>query len=230
MAYAQQNDLMKIQEIQARSAQSYEQHLTRLETFMESMARILSNPEQRLTGRSSSEQAGEPSPDAKNEIGVNTSLPACSAMTCPCCCHYKYLNRSPRVVDRIFGTLFAVYSGVSTANPQCNVSACAQSCAGPDIALSLTYVFPPWLFSWGISLKFTQATRGFDHQFRVIQYVEYSSPIFRCAYEGDISGMKALLKAGLGSPFDMTYEPRKSLLGVWLIDYTNGHLPLTFFC
>lgn len=215
MAYAQRDDLIKIQEFQARSEQSYEQHMTRLETFMEPVARILSNPEQMSAGCSPGEKVGEPSSEARNESDMKNSTVASSAKMCQCCCHYKCLSRSPRVVDRIFGTLFAIYSGVSSAAPRCNVSACAQSCAGPDIALSLTYLFPPWLLSWGINMKFTQATRGFNHNFRLIQNVEYSSPIFRCAYEGDVSRMKALLKGRLGSPFDMTYEPQRSLLGVW---------------
>lgn len=179
------------------------------------VAQLLSTQEQRLASHSPGDPARDPSPDAREENDTDTSNVANSVITCQCCCHYKYLNRSPRVVDRIFGTLFAIYSGVSNAAPRCNISDCAQSCAGPDIALSLTYLFPPWLLSWGISLKFTQATRGFNHNFRVIQYVEYSSPIFRCAYEGDVSRMKGLLKGRLGSPFDMTHEPRRSLLKVW---------------
>lgn len=175
--------------------------------------RLLIQP-QSSGDHSSSQRTREPSPNAKTRDDIDTSIPASSMTMCQCCCHYKHLSRSPRVVDRIFGSLFTVYSGVSNAAPRCNVSGCAQSCAGPDIALSLTYLFPSWLLSWGISLKFTQATAGFNHNFRVIQYVEYSSPIFRCAYEGDVPRMKALLKGRLESPFDMTYEPRRSLLKV----------------
>lgn len=214
MAHAQRNDLMKIQETQARSDQCCEQYMKRLETFIEPIAQMLSNQQQKLVGSSPDEPARELSSEAKNKGDMGTSIAASSIKMCQCCCHYKYLNRSPRVVDRIFGTLFTVYSGVSNAAPRCTVSGCAQSCSGPDIALSLTYLFPPWLLSWGISLKFTQATGGFNHNFRVIQCVEYSSPIFRCAYEGDVSRMKALLKGRFGSPFDVTHEPRRSLLRV----------------
>lgn len=57
---------------------------------------------------------------------------------------------------------------------------------------------------------------GFDFNLRVLHYVHYSSPIFQCAYQGDSLGMKNLLKARLGSPFDMTSGPQRSLLGVWL--------------
>lgn len=217
MAYAQRSDLLKIQELQAKSEQSYEQHMTRLENFMEPVARILSNP---------CERVGESPPDARNESDMDTSIVASSATMCQCCCHCRSLTRSARVVDRIFGTLFAIYSGVPSLAPRCNVSGCAQSCTGPDLALSLTYLFPPWLLCWGISLKFTQATRGFNHHFRLIQYVEYSSPIFRCAYEGNVSRMKALLQARLGSPFDMTCEPQRSLLRVRFSHYLNGRLPL----
>lgn len=194
---------------------------------MEPMARILSGHVQTLADGSPGEVVEEPPPDARKEttaIEVDISTISNSATTCQCCCHYISWNRSPRVVDRIFGTLFAAYSGVSCAAPRCNVLGCARSCAGPDIALSLTYFFPLWLLSWGINLRLTHSTREFDHNFRMIQCVEYSSPIFRYAYEGDVSRMKALLKGRLGSPFDMTFEPRKSLLGVWSSLYHHGHL------
>ena len=181
---------------------------------MEPIVQMLSNQEEKLASNSPDGPAKELPSEAKNQGDMNTSIATSSMTICQCCCHYKYFNRSPRVVDRIFGTLFTVYSGVSNAAPRCNVSSCAQSCAGPDIALSLTFLFPSWLLSWGISLKITQATAGFNQNFRVIQYMEHSSPMFRCAYEGDVAQMKALLKGRLGSPFDMTYEPRRSLLRV----------------
>lgn len=186
---------------------------------MEPIAQMLSNREENLVGNSLDEPARPLPSEAKKQGDMDASIAASSMPTCQCCCHYKYMNRSPRVVDRIFGTLLTVYSGVSNAAPRCNVSGCAQSCAGPDIALSLTYLFPSWLLSWGISLKITQATAGFNQNFRVIQYMEHSSPMFRCAYEGDVAQMKALLRGRLGSPFDMTYEPRRSLLRVWLFAY-----------
>ena len=181
---------------------------------MEPLAQILSTHEQSSAGQGpgGQDRAEAPLPDTRGEpsfTGISNL-----AQSCRCSCHHKSLSRSPRAVDRIFGTLFIACSGFSSTIPKCNVPSCAHSCAGPDIALSLTYFFPLWLLSWGINLKFTPAIRGFNHHFRIIQFVEYSSPIFRCAYEGDVSRMKALLKGRLASPFDVTFEPQRSLLGV----------------
>lgn len=207
-----------MEEYQISSGMTYEQHMARLETFIEPMAQVLSNcqmltrpsmiePEQERERER--ERAGEASLDARKGI-FNI------VQKCLCCCHHKALTKSPRAVDRIFGTLSAAYSTISYTAPRCSFSGCARSCVGLDLALSLTYFFPLWLLRWGINLQLIQPTRGFKLQFRVIQFVEYSSPIYRCAYEGDFSRLKALLKGKLGSPFDVTFEPRRSLLGVLL--------------
>jgi hypothetical protein len=201
--------MAKLQEDQAQSEQSNEKHRARLETLMEPMTRNFSIQEQNTV-----EDSPRECKDEAMMMAMNTSYVSNLAPTCDCCCHHRYSKRSFRIFDQVFGTFFAGYSGVSSVVPRCNVLSCTQSCASSDIMLSLNYFFPQWLLSWGFTLALTTTIRGFDHTFRLFHCVEYSSPIFRYAYEGDVARMKALLKARLGSPFDVTSEPQRSLLGV----------------
>jgi hypothetical protein len=216
IAYTLRNDLMKMHEDQAKSEESHRHYMVKLETFMEPMARILPSFEMEPI-LPTYEQRGAGLSLTKQNLPQSSETPQCQ-----CHCHHRRLNRSPPIVDRIFGTVFASYSGVSRGNSRCDVLSCAQSCANPEITLSLTYFFPPWLLSGGINVTITQKARGLNNNLRVIQCVDYSSPIFRYAYEGDVSRMKALLRGRLGSPFDVTSGPQRSLLGVRFPSYAHG--------
>lgn len=209
VAQSLSNHLAKFQEDQAKSEQSNEKHRVRQEALMEPTTQYFSTHEQKPI-----EDSSLRCKDEVMTMATKTSYTPKLARKCDCCCHHRYSKRSSRVLDQVFGTLFAGYSGVSSLIPRCNVLGCKQSCASSDIMLSLNYLFPLWLLSWGFTLAFKTTIGGFDHSFRLFHCVEYSSPIFRYAYEGDVARMKALLKARLGSPFDVTSEPQRSLLGV----------------
>lgn len=228
IAYSIRNDLAKAQEDQARLEKSYRQYFVRHETLMETLTRIFVDHQQRsanqghevLTGAVQDPTAGLQSKKFSSHHGkqaVAITVDAISHSTiatqCKCCCHQKYSKRSPRLADRILGTLFTGYSGVPGLAPRCNVLICVHSCPSPDAMLALTYFFPAWFISGAITLALKQTTRVF-YNIRVLRYVSYSSPIFQYAYQGDLSGMKALLKGRLGSPFDVTPETQRSLLGV----------------
>ncbi len=228
IAYSLRNDLARTQEDQARLEKSHRQSFVRLETFMEPLTRIYVDHQQitanrdhkGLLGAVQDPTKGLHTKDCSSEYGdqavaitVNATSISNIAPQCKCCCHQKYSKRSPRLVDRIVGTLFTGYSGIPGLGPRCNVHSCVHSCPSPDAMLSLTYFFPTWFISGAITMALKKTTRGF-YNIRVIRYVSYSSPIFQYAYQGDISGMKALLKGRLGSPFDVTPETQRSLLGV----------------
>jgi hypothetical protein len=216
IAHTLRNDLMKMQDDQAKSEESHRRYMVKLETFMEPMARILA-PLEKEPILPTHEQRGAGLSLTKQHLPQSSETPQCQ-----CHCHHRRLNRSPPIVDRIFGTVFASYSSLSHGNSRCNVFSCTQSCANPDITFSLTYFFPPWLLSGGINVTIMQTARGLNNNLRVIQCVDYSSPIFRYAYEGDVPRMKALLRGRLGSPFDVTWGPQRSLLGVRFPSYAHG--------
>ena len=133
---------------------------------------------------------------------------------CNCSCHERHSTRTPRLTDKFLGTLFGSFD-VPYSSREC--LSCIRSCPSSQFMFSLTYFFPFWLLSWAITLSFQKCKWGLDHSFRVINCVSFSSPIFQHAYQGHVSEMKSLLKARLGSPFDVTPETQKSLLVVWFI-------------
>lgn len=137
------------------------------------------------------------------------------SLLCNCSCHERHSVRSPRATDRFIGTLFAGYLGVPYLYRGCNKSSCMRSCSSSQISISLTYFLPLWFLSKAITLSIQQHIWGLDYNIRVNHCVSFSSAIFQYAYQGNASGIKSILKARSGSPFDITYGAQRSLLGVW---------------
>ena len=135
---------------------------------------------------------------------------------CNCRCHQRNTTRSPKAFDRVAGVLFAGYSGIPCLALQCNINSCRNSCPMTSKGVaSVQYFFPSWCLSWAVSLWIKHSQGGFDYNFRLMHCVSYSSPIFLSAYRGDAASMKMLLKAKMGSPFDVAAgERQKSLLTV----------------
>ena len=134
-----------------------------------------------------------------------------------CLCHRRRSKRSARTLDQFIGSLYVMYSGGSFPDPRCNPVNCVQRSKFSDFLLSLTYFFPAWILSWAFTLIVKRSKPGFDFNFRVYHCVTYSSPIFQYAYQGDVSKLKSLLQNRLGSPFDVTSEPQRSLLTVQFV-------------
>ena len=219
--------MVELEQQQLRMEQTHTRSLAGLEDFLSRMSSMSANQQALLEGgydqpvnladafRASSEQ------NSLNLISDDTSLPTTrmsdyySALPrCKCRCHQRALKRSSFFIDRFLGTVFTAYSGIPHLVPGCNVLSCTQSCLISEMFFSFTYFFPTWLISWAIILVLRRSTLGFDHNIRLLHCVSYSSPIFQCAYQGDVVGMKLLLHQRLGSPFDVTPEPQRSLLGV----------------
>lgn len=236
LSYSLCNGVTKIQENQGRTSRSSTQDALRLEpveSFIEPTTRKQIRHQQISVGQGTCDHAvairdqsrlqnmWKPSPLSQNQATVTTVsatymldrhnpvLPLCN-----CCCHDRYSERSPRVADKIFGTLFTGYSGIPYLTRKCDESSCAQSCSWPHATFSLTYFFPMWFLSYLITLAVKQHSWGFDYNLRFIHYVGYSSLMFQYAYQGNVPGMKSLIKSRLGSPFEVTSERQRSLLGV----------------
>ena len=135
-------------------------------------------------------------------------------LPCTCLCHQRKSKRSSRSMNGTIGTFLAEFSGLPYLTPRCNNWSCVQSCKVSDVHVSLTYFIPMWLLSWVLTLIVKRSKLGFDYTFRVYNYVSYSSPIFQCAYQGNVIGMRGILKSKSGSCFDVTRELQRSLLGV----------------
>ena len=133
---------------------------------------------------------------------------------CNCSCHRRRCKRSARSMEKVTGAVFTAYSGIPKTTPKCENFSCMQLCNVSNFWLSFTYFFPVWFLSWAIAFVIKKSRIGFDYNFRVFHCVSYSSPIFQCAYQGDVAGLKILLQTRSGSPFDVTGEPQRSLLSV----------------
>lgn len=157
--------------------------------------------------------------ESRNQFISITVVPTSSQSSlghCHCRCHQRSTTRSPKAFDRFAGVLFTGYSGIACLALQCNVSSCRNSCPMTRKGVAaVKYFFPSWFLSWAVSLSIRFTEWGFDYNFRLMHCVCYSSPIFLSAYRGDAASMKMLLKAKMGSPFDVTAGKRqKSLLTV----------------
>ena len=225
----------KIKKHQARTEQSYNQQIVRLENFLreltsatirhqqivaesrhnEKISDTASNLDLSLNVGSTSLGLGHHTSHVVAEKAVCLSRWQQASQQCKCCCHQRYSNRSSRFVDGIIGTFFAGYCGIPYLALECTVRSCTQTCLISDSLLTITYFFPTWLLSCAFTFVFKMSTLGFDYTFRFANCVSYSSPIFQCAYQGDIEGIKVILRSKLGSPFDVTTEPQRSLLGVY---------------
>ena len=217
------SSVVQLREDQARLNWSHKQEIVELKTFNGQTSKTLFDRQHRSVGQSYQDcvvttrgrnlihDIREPSLDLHSQ-----------APKCNCCFHERYSKRSPRVADRTVGTLFVEYSNLPYLIGLYKKSSYAQSCTGSHFRFSLAYFFPIWFLSCAIILVVQDHARGFDFNFRVLRYVSYSSPIFQYAYQGDALGMKNLLGRRLGSPFDVTSGPQRSLLGVRL-SFTHKH-------
>ena len=215
--------IAKIQDDQARMKEIHGQHVVKMEIFMELITKtIVSHPEM-TSERDQNDGTLNPTwnqntnePWGANPVAtpMNSVHVADIEPQCKCRCHNRSSKRSPQVMDQIIGSLFAGYSGIPCLIPQCNVLSCQRSCPNPDVTVSVTYFFPAWILSQAFTLAFKRSVGGFDYNIRIINCVSYLSLIFQYAYQGDVSRMKSLLKSKLGSPFDVTSNPQRSLLGV----------------
>ena len=235
--------MAKVQEDQARIYRSYNQNIMKLRKLTERTDRTLVDRQRTSVGQGYhdcvvatgdqnwAQHIWEPSQGLRDQTTTTAITTTCVSdlqqlipSHCTCNSHEQYSKRSPRVADRIIGTLFAGYSDVSYLICFCNKLSGARSCANSHFMFSLTYFFPLWILSCAIILRIQKHMWGFDFNLRVIRYVSYSSPIFQYAYQGDVLGMKGLLRRRLGSPFDVTSEPQRTLLGVWLpFAHTHFH-------
>jgi len=122
---------------------------------------------------------------------------------CPCVCHrWQYVN-SPRLLDRLIGSLVVGFSGVPLATRKCTVSKCRLKAT---YALRVCYKFPTWVLSTAVTFaiysRYGQPTAGLS----LARIRPHTSTIFALAESGDVDGMKVLFDNGLASPFDISEQ------------------------
>ena len=124
-------------------------------------------------------------------------------LTCPincrCACHRQRHVRSPRMLERLFGSLFIGYVGLPVVSSSCDLKDCSLS----SPSLWIDYYFPAWFFRQRLHciIKYMRSL-GPEQSLRVRRTIPHASNIVISAVRGDVENMKLLLKSGSGSPFD----------------------------
>ena len=130
---------------------------------------------------------------------------------CTCVCHRRRTWRTPRLLDKLLGTLFLGYAGFPYVTPQCDNEKCIQRLSLTGL---ITYLFPSWLLARAVVLASRlSSTNGLEFSLRIPRVISATAPIWNFCQVGDIDGVKGLFQQGLASPLDV---------GCW-----NGFTPLT---
>lgn len=123
--------------------------------------------------------------------------------SCPCPCHtWRYL-KSPRVLDRLIGSLVIGYSGVPLRTRKCLATTCRSEAT---YALNVWYKFPLWVVAQAVTFalysRYGQPTAGLS----MARIRPHNSRIFSWSESGNIQGLKYLFQNGLASPFDISAQ------------------------
>ena len=129
---------------------------------------------------------------------------------CRCTCHAERKLSTPRILNTVFGMLYAGYAGVPALSPSCNSSICKGNSEG---LLQVHYFFPPWFLSKVASMALgVSRVYGPELCFRMTNVRADWEPIFKQCYFGDVEAVKSTLVAGRASILDVKAETGHSLL------------------
>ncbi|KAI3328112.1 ankyrin [Xylariaceae sp. AK1471] len=124
---------------------------------------------------------------------------------CPCRCHFKAVIRSPQHLSRCLGNFFFGCSNLPwsfSGVVQCSERTCRRS---RQSISELRYFLPTWvgnvLAGLNITVNFHLIPLTINIQSR--HTIPYDSPILVCTQEGDIQGIRKLLKSGKASLNDV---------------------------
>ena len=123
------------------------------------------------------------------------------AAWCSCQCHKRQSLKSAKLVQNVFGSLSVSWSGIPKLVKACDQHACRRR---SDPTLSVTYRFPQALVQRVMCLSMSYATMcGPELRVRLPRVVDWTSPVWRPAIDGDVATMRALFEKGEASPWDV---------------------------
>ena len=134
---------------------------------------------------------------------------------CPCKCHVGAHLRTYGISAKLFGSIFACYSGVPFLNGPCDVDTCSQNCGK---SFDLMYTFPLWFVHWVLYTHISVSARGepsFGITFmRRTQITEYS--IFAIARRGEYQKLRQILEGQSALSGDIEVKSGRNAL-FWAI-------------
>ena len=127
---------------------------------------------------------------------------------CRCQCHRRAVLQTPRLLERLIGTLFVNYIGIPRQD-----DACLTNCRRRrGFKARVTYLFPHWFLMRKFSAIITSESGSPHISIRVSRQVSSKSEIFRLCRVGDVEGVKRLFVDGQASPFDVSAQTGSTVL------------------
>ena len=146
------------------------------------------------------ERTNSPTSLAKTIQNPASSINFCTAW-CSCQCHKRRSLKTARFVENVVGALSVSWSGIPTLAKACDQHACRRRSAP---AFNVTYRFPQALVQHIYSLSMSYETMcGADFRVRLPRIVDWTSPVWGPAIDGDVAAMRTLFEQGKASPWDV---------------------------
>ena len=125
---------------------------------------------------------------------------------CPCICHLKQRFRSPRVFDKLIGTLFIGYTGLPISVSKCDHHPCKNHVPR---SVRASYIFPAWFLTKTLDfiMRYSHSMSGPCIGLSVRNRVNPAAGmnIITLAQNGDTSGIIKLLEQHKGSLTDISH-------------------------
>lgn len=152
-----------------------------------------------------SEQQQVRSPRLRASFRVTNSGPLGCLKDCSCRCHHRSIIRSPRYLSNYLGDIFLGASNLPfcfSALIRCNEQTCRRSRSS---STELKYFFPSWVsrVMMSFSVSFTLQMLPLNVCLQSRRTIPYDSPILVCVQEGNIDGVRSLLRSGEASLNDV---------------------------
>ena len=124
-------------------------------------------------------------------------------LSCTCLCHQWQEFKSPKLFERLMGSLLLGYTGVPLVTRKCTKKSCKFKAT---YALKLRYQFPLWMLTHIVTVaaysRYGKPTAGLS----VTRIRPHSSQVFALAESGNVAGLKYVFDHGLASPWDVSAQ------------------------
>ncbi|MCJ1401216.1 hypothetical protein MMC11_004428 [Xylographa trunciseda] len=131
---------------------------------------------------------------------VQASKDACVAW-CSCKCHERHSLRTAQVITNLLGNLSVTFYGLPLLAKPCDQHSCRRR---QTAALRVTYRFPTALVQRVLAMSMSFADlRGPEMKVKLPRMVDWTSPIWGPAIDGNTALIRDLFARGEASPWDM---------------------------
>lgn len=120
---------------------------------------------------------------------------------CSCACHKMSQLRSPRLFDRLLGSVFIGYEALPLATKPCNSSSCTRGKVSRTV---VSYIFPRWFLNCVVLLQTRPPAP--EPVLRILRVRPNNSEIFKALRIQDLAKIRELITEGKASVRDVNEE------------------------